>query len=115
MIKDNLGVEFRVGDTVVVSAWGAPVRLTDTGRRATVIGFTPAGNVRLDGAPFGHAHDPIAGGRAVRPGCLIVARRDGASGYEGNRPACLTCGDPLDRPTGAGRSAACAATHRSAR
>lgn len=81
--RDTLGVEIRPGDTVTVTAYGAPIRLTDTGRRATVAGFTRAGNVVL----FGGARnpDPIANGRAVSPGCLAVARRDGEPGHEGNR------------------------------
>ncbi len=80
---DTLGVVLRTGDNVTVTAWGDSVRLSDTGRRATVTGFTRAGNVCLS------AHDtpldPIARGRAVSPGCLAVARRDGESGHEGNR------------------------------
>lgn len=81
---DTLGVEVLVGDTVTITAWGAPVRLTDTGRRATVTGVNRAGNLTLDGGPL-HAHDPIANGRGVRPGYVTVARRDGAPGHEGNR------------------------------
>lgn len=81
MARDSLGVEVRPGDRVRVLAWGAPVRLTDTGRVASVVGFTQAGNVRLyDGSSY----DPIARGRAVSPGCLGVLRRDGSEGYEGN-------------------------------
>ena len=87
---DSLGVEFRVGDTVTVSAWGAPVRLIDTGRRAEVAGFTRSGNIRLRELTPAAAADPIARGLAVRPGCLLVARRDGAPGHEGNRPHPLT-------------------------
>lgn len=82
-VRDALNVEILPGDTVTVIAYGAPVRLIDTGRRATVSGFTASGNIRL--AETGAAAwDPIARGRAVRPGVLAVARRDGAQGYEGN-------------------------------
>lgn len=78
--QDPHGVTIRTGDTVMVTAWGAPVRLIDTGRKAQVVGFTHAGNVKLDG----YWHDPIAGGRAVAPGYLTVMRRDGTPGFEGN-------------------------------
>jgi hypothetical protein len=77
---DTLGVPIVIGDTVTVTAYGSPIRLIDTGRRATVTGFTRTGNVTLlDPTP-----DPVARGRAVRPGCLAVARRDGTPGHEGN-------------------------------
>lgn len=81
---DTLGVRIMVGDVVTITAWGAPVRLIDTGRRAQITGVNRAGNLILDSAPFGDAHDPIARGRAVRPGYVAVARRDGAPGHEGN-------------------------------
>jgi hypothetical protein len=75
---DALGVEVRVGDTVTVTAWGAPVRLSDVGRRSEVTGATAQGRlVLLDG--------DIAGGRAVPVSCVLVARRDGQPGHEGNR------------------------------
>ena len=78
---DALGVEINVGDLVRVTAWGAPVRLTDTGRTAKVTGFSRTGNVVLsDREDF----DPIANGRSVRPGYLAVQRRDGEAGHEGN-------------------------------
>jgi hypothetical protein len=83
MPTDTLGVTIRPGDTVIVTAWGAPVRLCDTGRKAKVAGFTRAGNVVL--FPERPAYDAIANGRAVSPGMLAVARRDGGNGYEGNR------------------------------
>jgi hypothetical protein len=82
---DCLGVEILPGDTVMVSSWGGNVRLTDVGRSAAVTGFTAAGNVRLDDAR-GEGVGFIARGTAVRPACLIVARRDGQPGHEGNRP-----------------------------
>ena len=82
-LVDALGVEIQPGDTVTVIAWGDPVRLTDTGRQARVVSFTPAGNVLL--ADAHHPLDPIARGRAVSPGLLAVARRDGRPGHEGNR------------------------------
>ena len=87
-VTDSLGVEIRVGDVVRVLAWGAPVRLTDTGRTAVVEGFTAHGNVCL--AVSAHDSDPIARGRAVSPGCLGVLDRSDrhnpvAAGYEGNR------------------------------
>lgn len=84
VVLDALGVQMEVGDTVRVTSWGAPVRLNDTGRVATVAGFSRAGNVVLDegmGEP-----DPIARGRSVRPGHLAVMRRDGQPGFEGNAP-----------------------------
>lgn len=85
---DALGVAIEVGDRVRVLAWGAPLRLTDTGRTALVEGFTSHGNVRLAVSP--HDSDPIARGRAVSPGCLGVLDRSDkdnpvAAGYEGNR------------------------------
>lgn len=83
---DTLGVTILAGDTVTVIAWGSPVRLTDTGRRATVTGITRAGNVQLADDPYG---DHIARGRAVSPGMLAVARRDGAQGHEGNKAGAL--------------------------
>ena len=79
-VRDTLGVPIQVDDVVVVTAWGHPVRLVDTGRRAQVVGFTDRGNVKLEN----EGSDPIARGRAVDPGCLAVARRDGQPGYEGN-------------------------------
>jgi len=78
---DTLGVAIRHGDTVTVTSWGGPVRLIDTGRRAIVVDFTHAGNVVLSD----DYADPIARGRAVSPGMLAVARRDGQPGHEGNR------------------------------
>lgn len=81
---DSHGVTILPGDHVMVTSWGSPVRLTDTGRVATVHGFTPRGNVIL--APNGvHDWDPIARGRAVPGTYLTVVRRDGAPGFEGNR------------------------------
>lgn len=73
---DTFGIEIRVGDRVRVTAWGAPIRLVDTGAVATVVGFTLHGNIK-------HGTD-IANGVALRPGCLGVLRRDGGNGYEGN-------------------------------
>lgn len=84
MVVDNFGVEIVPGDTVTVIAWGAPVRLIDTGRRAKVAGLTARGNVILGAQD--NDHDPIARGLSVRPGYLAVARRDGAMGHEGNLP-----------------------------
>jgi len=81
-LTDSLGVEFRVGDRVIVNAWGGNVRLIDTGKRAVVTGITARGNITLD---CGNHPDPIANGRSVRPGYLGILRRDGESGYEGNR------------------------------
>lgn len=79
---DSLGVIIEIGDTVIVNAWGAPVRLIDTGKHARVIAITPRGNLVLD--DLGHP-EGIANGKAVRPGYVGVARRDGLSGFEGNR------------------------------
>lgn len=81
---DALGVTIEPGDTVMVIAYGAPVRLIDTGRRAAVLGFTRTGNVQLEDITY--PHNPIARGLAVRPGTLAVARRDGNPGHEGNLP-----------------------------
>jgi hypothetical protein len=86
-ITDALGVTFEVGDTVTVAGYGYGVRLTDCGRRVTVIGFTRAGNVVHDGG-MAHGANPldlVANGRAIRPACILVARRDGEPGHEGNR------------------------------
>lgn len=83
--SDALGVEILIGDTVHVTAWGAPVRLVDVGRRALVVAVNRAGNLVLDGTAFGYGHDPIAGGRGVPAGYVTVARRDGVTGFEGNR------------------------------
>lgn len=80
---DSLGVMIQVDDVVIVNAWGSPVRLTDTGRRAKVVGFTRRGSVILETTD--NPADPIARGNAVRPEYLGVARRDGAPGFEGNR------------------------------
>lgn len=101
-VTDSLGVEIRVGDRVRVLAWGAPIRLVDCGSTATVMGINRNGNVQHD--------TDLANGSAMSPGCLGVLRRDGGSGYEGNR-ACDTCGDPIGRPTGAGNRASCAGSH----
>lgn len=83
-LRDSLGTEFRVGDRVIVNAWGGSVRLVDTGKRAVVVGITKRGNIILD---CGDHPDPIANGRSVRPGYLGILRRDGSGGYEGNRRA----------------------------
>ena len=80
--RDALGVTIELGDLVRVIHWGAPVRLVDTGRTAHVGGFTAHGNVILAG--HNTDRDPIARGRAVSPGMLAVARRDGVPGHEGN-------------------------------
>lgn len=80
---DALGVTIEVGDVVTVIHVGGSVRNADAGRRATVLGFTHAGNVRVDHRAY---PDGIAARRAISPGCLAVARRDGERGHEGNRP-----------------------------
>lgn len=82
-VTDALGVPVLVGDVVTVVHRGDGVRLADCGRRAAVTGLTRAGNLVLVN-PDGYVHDPIAGGRAVRPGCVCVARRDGLPGHQGN-------------------------------
>jgi hypothetical protein len=81
-VRDGLGVEFRIGDRVIVNAWGGNVRLIDTGKRAAVTGITARRNLLIDSDD---AHDPIARGGSVRPGYLGVLRRDGEPGFEGNR------------------------------
>jgi len=82
---DALGVAIRKDDTVMVTAWGRPVRLNDTGRKVRVTGFTARGNVLLDDTD--HRYDPVARGRSVGGSYLTVLRRDGQQGFEGNRPA----------------------------
>ena len=73
---DTLGVEIRVGDTVLVTGWGWNVRLNDTGHRFVVTGVTWAGNLTHD--------SDVADGYSVKPTCVAVVRRDGAKGLEGN-------------------------------
>lgn len=102
-VTDTLGVAIRVGDVVTVIGWGWNVRLIDTGRTFTVTGITWAGNLTHD--------TEVADGYSVHPSCVAVARRDGKPGHEGNRATCPTCGDPLDTPTGAGRTAPCSDAH----
>jgi hypothetical protein len=84
IVTDSLGVTIEEGDLVRVLAWGAPVRLVDTGRAARVVEVTHRGLVGLAGLTDAERVDPIARGRNVSPGCLGVLRRDGAAGYEGN-------------------------------
>lgn len=73
---DSLGVEILVGDTVTVSGWGWNVRLADVGHRFVVTGVTWAGNLTHD--------SDVADGFTVHPSCVLVARRDGSTGHEGN-------------------------------
>lgn len=81
---DSLGIAILPGDTVRILAYGYGIAKSDTGREVIVTGFTAAGNVKHD--------TDTACGRALRPGCLGVVRRDGnGNGYEGNRPRC-SCG-----------------------
>ena len=87
-ITDSIGATVKVGDTVMINAWGSPVRLIDIGKRAKVLGFTRTGNLLLDDSGYSEG---IANGRSVRPGYVGVLRRDGEPGFEGNRPRC-TCG-----------------------
>lgn len=79
---DSLGVIIEIGDTIIINAWGAPVRIIDTGKRAKVLEITPRGNLVLDDSDYSEG---IANGRSVRPGYVGVARRDGLPGFEGNR------------------------------
>jgi hypothetical protein len=89
---DALGVDARVGDTVTIGVWGGHgVRKMDVGRRAVVEGFgrpRPDGTARLilahpgDGEP-----SPIARGEHEPVTYVLVARRDGQPGHEGNKPA----------------------------
>lgn len=74
---DTLGVTIRIGDRARVTSCGWAARLVDCGARVTVTGFTARGNVE-------HSSADVANGRAIKPGCLAVARRDGANGHEGN-------------------------------
>lgn len=83
MATDILHVDIRVGDLVTVTGWGWEVRLADVGKVVTVMGFTPAGNIR-------HDSTHVANGHAIKPGCVAVRRRDGKIGHEGNRKC--TCG-----------------------
>jgi len=76
-LTDALDVTIRIGDRVRVISWGGTVRLADCGALAAVTGFTSRGNIEHDSAD-------VANGRAIKPGCLAVARRDGANGHEGN-------------------------------
>lgn len=73
---DSLGVEILVGDTVTVASWGDGVRLADVGHRFLVTGLSRAKNLTHD--------TDVADGRAVRPGNVLVARRDGTPGHQGN-------------------------------
>lgn len=81
---DSLGVEIREGDTVMVVHHGYGISLNDCGRKVRVVGFTPQGNLKFEDDPS-NLYSPTAGGRALRPGCVLVARRDGQPGHEGNR------------------------------
>lgn len=83
MTADALGVTIRVGDSVLITSYGYAARLIDTGRTVKVTGFTSAGNVAHNGGSNGA--DPVANGRAIRPACVAVLRRDGRKGLEGNR------------------------------
>lgn len=82
-IADTHGIDIEVGDTLMITAYGWNARLIDTGRKVTVTGFTRGGNVTHDGGDYGL--DRVANGKPLRPGCVSVMRRDGESGFEGNR------------------------------
>lgn len=74
--RDSRGIEINVGDTVIVTAWGAPVRRYDCRERFVVTGVTRSGNLTHD--------TDVANGAAVGPGYVTVARRDGQPGFEAN-------------------------------
>ncbi len=76
-VTDRLNVPINVGDTVMVTAWGGHVRLTDVRESFRVTGITARRNLMHD--------TDVANGRAIGPGYVIVLRRDGAPGFEGNR------------------------------
>ena len=80
---DALGVEIRTGDTVMVTSWGAQVRLMDTGKNVKVLGLTPRGKVRL--SALANPYESVAMGRSVHGHFLSVLRRDGRPGFEGNK------------------------------
>lgn len=77
MIKDILGVEIKVGDTVRVTSWGGRIRLVDCGSTTVVTGFTGKGYLT-------HNDPQVAHGRALYPHNVAVQRRDGKPGHEGN-------------------------------
>jgi hypothetical protein len=73
---DGLAVEILVTDTVMVTSWGYGARLIDTNLKRPVIRFNRTRVVILDASNEE---------RAMRPIELTVLRRDGASGFEGNK------------------------------
>lgn len=80
-LRDRLGVEINLSDTVMVTAWGT-ARLIDTGVKSPVVRINRTRVVIIDS-------DGCE--RAVRPTELCVQRRDGQPGHEGNRPAERQC------------------------
>jgi hypothetical protein len=73
---DSLGVDIEATDTVFVNGWGYGARLIDTGIRSRVVRFSRTRVVIIDSENQE---------RAVGPSNLAVLRRDGATGFEGNR------------------------------
>ena len=73
---DALGVAILPTDRVMVTAWGGNARLADTGIKRDVVRFARTRVVILDA-------DNCE--RAFSPTYLSVLRRDGATGFEGNR------------------------------
>lgn len=74
---DGHGVEVRIGDRVVINAWG-DVRQCDIGTRGTVTGFA---RTRIIVAWDTEWNGPIGNVPAEFVGVL---RSDGVSGFEGN-------------------------------
>jgi hypothetical protein len=76
-VNDSQGTEILPTDTVMVTAWGYGARLVDSGIKRPVIRFNRVRVVVEDSDGFA---------RAISPRCLSVLRRDGAPGFEHNRP-----------------------------
>lgn len=97
-MTDHRGHALHVGDRVITISWGGDVPLWLSSAQATIVGFARTRvRVRFDGEAYGGKWPEF---RAVHPRHL---RR---------LPVCEVCGDPLDRPTGAGWRAECASAHQ---
>ena len=75
--RDARGVEVLDTDTVTVTAVGGNAKLRHAGKLGKVVGFTSAGNVKIEMQGEGK---PLS----VDPAQLSVARRDGRLGHEYN-------------------------------
>lgn len=80
-MKDSFGIEILPTDRVRVNSWGYGARSMDCGTASPVVRINRTRVVIID-------RDNRE--RAVGPTNLGVLRRDGGTGYEGNRPACAT-------------------------